>query len=826
MSEVRVRRRNSSPLRRLLGRKSVATLFMLACFAGASLLGLHWSETPWAVGAAELAGLSGFRPLSAGLAEQLRSAGADPWLPVLGITLLAAGGLLGRVVAASRLARRLSVAAAWTLLVLAGVHIAEELLLNAAVRTAPSGQHLWAYVLWLQGVAFLGFSLLPIAGLVALLGGFTTFIRLVVWKVNHSPRMQKLIRSPLRQNEVEEPVKGAQEQAKTAHRMTPRSQAEGAHWFDTAALPSSRPPGGLGICLSGGGIRSAMFGLGAIQALQQSPSLVPGQGSSELTRARYLTAVSGGAYAAGALLLATHPGENPTEHRHGARLLESQPQPQDAALGFDQVFRPGSPEFDHLRKHSSYIADSFREWVIAILVVIRGAFFSMIFLGLIALTVGRWTGVLYHQIGRTRDLQSPWHPVWGAVFAAIGVAVLALLLWLASTRLTLPHKLRHGLLDAAKTATLAAAIMVILGAFIPIVTWTSMAIINASGGAGTAKGTPAGGAAKGSVLAVSGVIISLAGLLLRRRSEVIKAAQQRAKTWWSRIGDIGGQVVQWLAVYLGLAMVAAVYLIIFGYSTWTAANAKPSDKVRITWVTPAWEFPFTSFELTIALTVLLLVVYVLVDETVIGLHPFYRHRLASAFAVRRILCVAASEHPAGYIARPYEREEETELETYGGPEQRGKKLFPQVIFCAAAHCSDPDEAPPGRHVLPFTFSYDAVGGPEVGWCPTKDLRDGTSRRLQADLTVQTAMAVSGAAFASATGTYRRPADVVLALMNARLGTWIANPERMQMSNDAQFWWRARPPRIRRMSYLLREIMGWYPKEIPLQRLNCQDCRSR
>lgn len=78
------------------------------------------------------------------------------------------------------------------------------------------------------------------------------------------------------------------------------------------------------------------------------------------------------------------------------------------------------------------------------------------------------------------------------------------------------------------------------------------------------------------------------------------------------------------------------------------------------------------------------------------------------------------------------------------------------------------------------------------------------------------MAVSGAAFASAAGTYRRPADVVLALMNARLGTWIANPGRMWTDDDSsQHWWRARPPRIRRLAYLLREIMGWYPKEIPL-----------
>lgn len=796
-------------LRRLLERKWVAGLLMLGCFAGASLVGLHWSETHWTERAAELGGLNAFSHLSAGLADQLRASVADIWVPVLGIALLAAGGLLGRIVSASRLARRLSIAAACTLVVLAGVHVAEDLLLNAAVGAAPHGPSLYASALCLQSVAFLGYALLPIAGVVALLGGLTTFVRLAVWGVNRFRERQELIRR-LRQG-----LASGQEEPETAQQMNPSRESADAHWCDTSSLPPGRTHGGLGICLSGGGIRSATFGLGAIQALQQAQSLVLSQGRSELSRAKYLTAVSGGAYAAGALLLATRPAESAEEHRGGAQQKESLHDQPDADFRLDEVFGSGSPEFDHLRKHSSYIADSFREWVIAILVVIRGAFLSMLFLGLVALTAGRWTGFLYHEIGRIRDLGSPWHPVWGPVFATLSVTFLALLLWLASSGPALSHALRHCLVEAAKMTSVAAAIMVILGAFIPIVAWGSMAIIRATGGAGQGSGTPAGGAAKGGILAAVGVIITIAGLLLRRRSEVIRAARIRAKNWRRRIGDIGGQVVQWLAVYLGLAMISAVYLVIYGYSTWIAANARPGGRLLIGWGTPHWTSPFTSFWLTVALTVLLLIVYLLMDETVMGLHPFYRRRLASAFAVRRAERDNSFGQPVKYTASPYEWEEETKLETYGRPMQRKSELTPQVIFCAAAHCSDPDETPPGRHVLPFTFSHDAVGGPEVCWCPTKDLRDGTSRRLQADLTVQTAMAVSGAAFASATGTYRRPADVVLALMNARLGSWFANPERMRMANDNRLWWMARPPRIRRMSYLFREIMGWYPKEIPL-----------
>lgn len=55
----------------------------------------------------------------------------------------------------------------------------------------------------------------------------------------------------------------------------------------------------VGICLSGGGIRSAAFALGAIQALQIHLSLLNGP-----ERAKYLSAVSGGSYTAAAYSLA------------------------------------------------------------------------------------------------------------------------------------------------------------------------------------------------------------------------------------------------------------------------------------------------------------------------------------------------------------------------------------------------------------------------------------------------------------------------------------------------------------------------------------------
>ena len=80
-------------------------------------------------------------------------------------------------------------------------------------------------------------------------------------------------------------------------------------------------PGRIGICCSGGGVRSAAYNLGVLQHLQQQ---------GVLKRTAYLSAVSGGSYIAAALTL--------------ARRSTSRP------------FAPGSPEEQYLRNRTTYLA--------------------------------------------------------------------------------------------------------------------------------------------------------------------------------------------------------------------------------------------------------------------------------------------------------------------------------------------------------------------------------------------------------------------------------------------------------------------------------------
>jgi hypothetical protein len=59
------------------------------------------------------------------------------------------------------------------------------------------------------------------------------------------------------------------------------------------------------------------------------------------------------------------------------------------------------------------------------------------------------------------------------------------------------------------------------------------------------------------------------------------------------------------------------------------------------------------------------------------------------------------------------------------------------------------------------------------------------------------------------GRQGRSFQTLLALSNARLGTWLPNPAWLSGRSTTTDWLQPRLPRIRRMTYLLREIVGSY-----------------
>ena len=552
-------------------------------------------------------------------------------------------------------------------------------------------------------------------------------------------------------------------------------------WRNAGRVPPGREPAAVGICASGGGIRSASVTLGALQALRREV----------LSKARYLVSVSGGGYMTGAFQLA----------------LTRANEDADSLAAPGDVFAPGSAEEDHLRRHGKYLADGAREWLTALGVVLRGvaASLGLLTLGVVVLGVG--LNAFYRAapvVDVTRLLPrfdpaagpdpapfpAPPAAVWRALAALGAVAVAAWVLvlvgLLAEDRWArLPKAARNLFRAAVGVAGVVAAYAVV----VPAVVW---AMARLSWATGIERPVPAA-----SFTAILTTLVTWFGALASttwRRTEKVLASGDKVGGLGRLLGRKGGDdaLQQQVATGLGQRLIVWAVHGVLGFvfvfvGAWTTAAAQR-------W--PVWLGP--------VLLGVLLAAGFLIDQTWLSLHPFYRGRLASAFAVRR-----ARMPDGGVGALAYSIDEPTTLSAYGAR----REGFPQVIFVAAAALSGQSRTPPGRRATAFTMSSDYVGGPDVGWVRTSTMEATCKPAVRRDVTVQAAMAVSGAAFASAMGRHAGAIQRLLALSNVRLGTWLPNPGFLAtLARPTAGWRTPRLPNARRLPYQLREIIGAYPAE--------------
>jgi hypothetical protein len=191
---------------------------------------------------------------------------------------------------------------------------------------------------------------------------------------------------------------------------------------------------------------------------------------------------------------------------------------------------------------------------------------------------------------------------------------------------------------------------------------------------------------------------------------------------------------------------------------------------------------------------LLLVLFTFADQTSWSLHPYYKRRLATAFAMTRMRTGDVGKHPY---------REETRLDDMGKAPHG-----PQLILGAAANLTG-DSAPPGRRALAFSFTSDWVGGPEIGYTTPETMRAALGERNASDVTLVAAMAISGAAVASAMGRHSLGSlNAVLATFNLRLGVWLPSPRYLEHVGVGD----APSPGLRRLTLVLREVFGSYDKQ--------------
>lgn len=564
-----------------------------------------------------------------------------------------------------------------------------------------------------------------------------------------------------------------------------------------------------GICCSGGGVRSAVYNLGALQVLRE-------QGVWGHTD--YVSAVSGGSYIAAA---------------HAALDKRSPPHADEKPL-----WGPGSPEEQHLRTHSSYLAPGVGGKARLLLVVVLGMLVNLVVIGigvwLLARPLGWLAGAAYPQLHADQgsgglDLRV-W--MWLVPVVALGLGVLA-----ALPNLLFPYRGRQPFVETGTfrwgCAALALAVLLIvleqftsvdllpLGWIGPLI-FGSFSILSgllellvrvgsrpATEPSAATKARRAAGirfdrqrftdawsarlVALGIVLAV--LLIAVPQVILWARAighvspasiaDSARIASQSGNTTAAANGTGLLQVINLGAIVMaGLGALRA--FVARRRSFFVLAAAAIAGPLAV--ITPAlWilnkgavtgitEAEVIGFLVVFGVAVLM---WLLGDLTQWSLHPYYRRRLSSAFFIER------SDSVPGPIAG-----ERGVTEIPYNPPLRWSTLtypdFPKLIVCASANVSDEGVTPPGRWATPFTFTQEEIGGPLIGALPTGDYEAAASS-AERSVTLRASVAMSGAAVSPVMGKKTiRAVSFLLALTNVRLGVWVPNPRRVHQLDEPRF----------------------------------------
>lgn len=589
-------------------------------------------------------------------------------------------------------------------------------------------------------------------------------------------------------------------------------------------------PHKIGIACSGGGIRSAAFSLGALQALQ---------GRDVLQQARYLAGVSGGSYIAAAFSMVRATGGGNEQ----AREVEDGHDDSDPQCVTDTYppFFPGSPEEQYLRNRCSYMAPGVVGKTQLVYRVLLGMGINLVFIALALAALSAPLSLLYGWIfpalrghlehgGLCRAAQAAsTHAARPPVLCEFTPLSLPTALWLTlaigaglgivmGVASIVAYRWRPILTDITETWSL--RLLVIFGTLglallgLPLLLslvrgWGAATHVvehkvhrHGSGGEGASTTATA-------VAGAGGVATLGAAVLLQLRAQLSDAKALASdvgatKKWYEGLTPrLRSALVYLVAAVIGPALTLAAVL----------------ETMTITLNLPhGWERALAAG----GLPALFLFVYVLVDLTTWSLHSFYRRRLCSAFALKRVADPtepAIASTPQGTpsfapgVARERDYSQLVELSKTAVRGVDGKDpRWPTLLVCAAANISDSAATPPGRAVTSFTFSATAMGGPLVGAVPTQELEAACDKARKRYFTLPAAVAVSGAAISPSMGKLTRwPLRFLMALANVRLGIWIPNPRRIDTFRSASK--AGGLERLRkhypkpRGSYLLRELLG-------------------
>jgi len=510
------------------------------------------------------------------------------------------------------------------------------------------------------------------------------------------------------------------------------------------------------VCCSGGGIRSASYCLGALQALA---------GARFLDKAKLILGVSGGSYMAASRALVAHGLEDPEYGGMDGAAGANGAGAGAAAPGVAGLaaYAPGSPEEEHLRDNSRYIAPDAKTLLAGVMSLLFGVVTTLVLvLTPVFVVAHAWGWVLRsrrvltytsaHPQQWTAALTATSWWIWPVILAGVTFAVFV---WFWATLIPSPGGQERHSQFAVKTLGWAAFITAVVAAAMfavpAVVAWLSSShsgslrtILDDLGFGSGAGWTPAAiGGFVAAVLAVAqSARTTLAKYDLISTPETAPEDTPQPSLAGKAVGYLRGLVLPWLASALVVIAFAVAGL------RWVRdGTAAGFGRVQL------WE--------VIGGLAVMLVMRLLADVNRISLHDFYRWRLATAYSVIRDTGQAfgTRDLPGAHLS-----------------DLRGQK--PELVMCTTANINAHREVPPGQAGL--SFSFDPVHATLRGPGPTESVQACTTdyealvgpRRF----TLFDVSAISGAAFSPLMGSATRQAyRILFTAADLRLGVWLPHP---------------------------------------------------
>jgi hypothetical protein len=509
------------------------------------------------------------------------------------------------------------------------------------------------------------------------------------------------------------------------------ARAERAQQRDPARkVATPDPHRHVGLALSGGGVRSASFAIGVLQALHRE---------ERLERIDYLSTVSGGGYAGSTLTWfrylqrktrASGKESEVPDFPFGQQYRSARAHATGGATGEERTGSEAKADMlSYIRQHGRYLTPARQLNLMALLAsVLRNLIvcFSVYFAGLVALDVG-----LLHLWSKSGALTPlfralpPWlqaaGPFWWAVIFALAISALSLLFgigtWLFSrfwSDSNALYRLRTGVQVTLGALLSVALVFTVAGSVQYIYAWAVQQ-----------QGVLSGSLSVSSLVGLVGVVWEF-------------YRQQRPATKILRISATARIII---------TAVALIYALLLGAY---AVAMKLVDIPHAGWYAFAY---FVVFGL-------------LINSNMFGIGRMYRDRLMEAF-------MPDAATVTGNEWRPAARADVTFLSDVSTPQDTGP------YHLINAHVVLPDTRYArfrNRGGDSFVMSHLFCGGDAIGWHPTSQFCGG-------EMSLPTAIAISGAAVnpnaaAGGRGVSRDMfVSFMLALFNIRLGYWVRNPHR-------------------------------------------------